>query len=284
MPEFLGDGQGIQTQDDYARVATLGPSVMVERIVFSVLPPPGALVTDPVPSVFCQFAVYPNGPDGLPDPRQNPTWEKGFERIVFGNTVSAQAINVAGVRFRSQTAGKPATVYAEAVFFNDPAVATTILPAPISSSGTVTPPVTAIAVPHADCMILGNAPQTIPDGSPTVVVLSQADIDTIGLTFLPDGTVVFPSDGDYLCSAQGSWDAGAGSFRSLIFSPVSSFQGHSPWSFMPPVLGGIQETIQGTASQLLRLLAGDTVQLLAFQDSGGDLDISFVGVSILKVS
>lgn len=103
MPEFLGDGLPIDTQDNYVPALTLGPASRVAQITLSVIASNPALI---------QAWRY------LDKEKTKPQLEL-VERTIVGQSIGVVLRNCAGVQIRSATVGAPTTVVGELAYDTD---------------------------------------------------------------------------------------------------------------------------------------------------------------------
>lgn len=114
--------------------------------------------------------------------------------------------------------------------------------------------------------------QSIPNSAYTAISFDAASFDSNG--FWSAGaptrlTVPAGGDGVYIVSTEAHWQASAVGNRGLaLHVNGASYEGQ----VFGPNCGGVGQPFQGFAKQV-ELVAGDYVEIQAFQDSGGALNV-----------
>lgn len=127
------------------------------------------------------------------------------------------------------------------------------------------------AVPRA--VVTNTAVQTIPTATSTVVTFDTevADVGGLHSTSVNTGRLTCPSGGDGLYAVKGfvSWVGNATGGRQIAIKKNGSTQYANVI-----VPGNVTYGPSGGTSIDLPLVAGDYVELVVYQDSGGNLNIS----------
>jgi hypothetical protein len=127
------------------------------------------------------------------------------------------------------------------------------------------------------CSVFNNTTQSIATSTFTVVTFNSEDFDDAGMhsTSSNSGRITVPEAGVYFLRARVSWQVSGTGVRGLILRKNGSAQltianapGHT--------LGSFSYHAQ-QVSGLFQLAAADYLEVVAFQDSGGNLTIGDVG-------
>lgn len=202
MPEFLGMPTPVQTEDDYTQALTLGPAINVRQIGFSLYGSNGAIAQ------FWKLA---------PQDDTKPVLEP-YERNYPAGSAGVIVSNVAGVRFRSAVAGKPATLVAEMAFLTDPVITPGQLSiANVNNDGTTSIPVvvnvtTAAAVSPPALIRVADPGPGVSD-----IPIYTVPANTIGRIELVTYAV--------------AWDTGGGlGDRAVLYELIDDSSTHVAWA------------------------------------------------------
>lgn len=141
------------------------------------------------------------------------------------------------------------------------------------------------------CYLAAN--QTISNSTHTLI-----SYDTVETTFggnsgftvsVPQGSFAAPLDGTYLVVAVASWDSTAGGSTRNVWIGINNPSASPARRYNMTSLG--PPSYQSTAVAVFRLVAGDTIQSIVSQNSGGNADLIgpgsssqiFTSINILRV-
>jgi hypothetical protein len=117
-----------------------------------------------------------------------------------------------------------------------------------------------------------SSDQTVVSGNSTVVTFGGTTADNLGAGDDVNNQLVIPEDGSYLVNGAIQWRADVGWSTGDICDPRLENSGFTPPRFSPvnqrKVGEGAEE--RHTASPVREFSQGDAIQMVTFQDSGGD--------------
>jgi hypothetical protein len=124
--------------------------------------------------------------------------------------------------------------------------------------------------------VYSNAAISVPNITATALTFNAeaTDTDTIHDTGANTSRLVCRTAGKYLAWGNVEWATGAGNVRSLgiVFNGTTVVGS----DVRGPVAGG-NITTQTVTSNVLDLVVGDYIELVAYQDSGGALNVNYAG-------
>lgn len=122
------------------------------------------------------------------------------------------------------------------------------------------------------CSVYNNTTQSISDGSSTALTCNSEYFDNASWhsTVSATSRLTAPIDGRYLCVATIQWATNATGWRQLTFR----VNGTTSYLCVQFAAVGASHTVIQSGNKLLPLTAGDYVEAIGFQDSGGSLNVT----------